>query len=70
MNIEQPTVTMVATDLDGTLLDSHKQVSEETRKVLRELKNRGSSSALLPGVRWNPARCWCMTGDWKTIFPS
>ena len=41
MNIEQPTVTMVATDLDGTLLDSHKQVSEETRKVLRELKNRG-----------------------------
>jgi hypothetical protein len=32
---------MIATDLDGTLLDSHKQVSEETRKVLRELKNRG-----------------------------
>ena len=41
MNIEQPLVTMIATDLDGTLLDSHKQVSEETRKVLRELKNRG-----------------------------
>ena len=32
---------MIATDLDGTLLDSHKQVSAETRKVLRELKNRG-----------------------------
>ena len=41
MNIEQPLVTMIATDLDGTLLDSHKQVSAETRKVLRELKNRG-----------------------------
>ena len=41
MNMEQPLVTMIATDLDGTLLDSHKQVSEETRKVLRELKNRG-----------------------------
>ena len=41
MNIEQPLVTMIATDLDGTLLDSHKQVSEETRKILRELKNRG-----------------------------
>ena len=41
MNIEQPLLTMIATDLDGTLLDSHKQVSAETRKVLRELKNRG-----------------------------
>ena len=41
MNIEHPLVTMIATDLDGTLLDSHKQVSAETRKVLRELKNRG-----------------------------
>lgn len=41
MNIEQPLVTMIAADLDGTLLDSHKQVSAETRKVLRELKNRG-----------------------------
>lgn len=41
MNIEQLLVTMIATDLDGTLLDSHKQVSAETRKVLRELKNRG-----------------------------
>lgn len=38
---ENPMVTLVATDLDGTLLDSHKQVTPETRKVLKELKNRG-----------------------------
>jgi hypothetical protein len=38
---QSKTVTLVATDLDGTLLNNHKQVSEATRQALKELKNRG-----------------------------
>lgn len=34
-------VTLVATDLDGTLLTGNKKVTEKTRRALQELKNRG-----------------------------
>lgn len=34
-------VTLVITDLDGTLLDSDKNVSEENRKAIENLKNHG-----------------------------
>lgn len=34
-------VTLVITDLDGTMLDSHKNVSDATRKAIRDLKNKG-----------------------------
>lgn len=34
-------VTLVTTDLDGTLLNEEKQVTDKTRKVVQELKNRG-----------------------------
>lgn len=35
------TVTLVATDLDGTFLNSKKQVSELNRKAISELKHKG-----------------------------
>ena len=35
------TITMIVTDLDGTLLTEKKEVTEKTRKALHELKNRG-----------------------------
>lgn len=38
--MEKP-VTLVVTDLDGTLLNSEKKVSEKTAQAIRELKNRG-----------------------------
>lgn len=34
-------VTLVITDLDGTLLDSEKKVGEETKEAIRNLKNHG-----------------------------
>ena len=34
-------VTLVATDLDGTLLTGNKKVTEKTRKAIQDLKNRG-----------------------------
>lgn len=34
-------ITLVATDLDGTLLTNEKKVDEETRKALKQLKNHG-----------------------------
>lgn len=38
---DKPIVTMVVTDLDGTMLNSYKKVTEATRQCLKELKNRG-----------------------------
>jgi Cof subfamily protein (haloacid dehalogenase superfamily) len=38
---ENKPVTLVVTDLDGTLLDSHKKVSERTRKAIAALKEHG-----------------------------
>lgn len=38
---EKSVVTMVVTDLDGTLLNSHKKVTPATRQMMKELKNRG-----------------------------
>lgn len=38
---EKPVVTMVVTDLDGTLLNSDKKVTPATRQMMKELKNRG-----------------------------
>ncbi|WP_290458724.1 Cof-type HAD-IIB family hydrolase [Dubosiella newyorkensis] len=35
------TVTLVASDLDGTLLNSQKKVTPETREALKQLKNHG-----------------------------
>ncbi|MCF0245348.1 MAG: HAD family hydrolase [Ileibacterium sp.] len=34
-------VTLVVTDLDGTLLDSNKNVSEKTKEAIKQLKNHG-----------------------------
>lgn len=34
-------VTMVVTDLDGTMLDSHKVVSPKTREAIKQLKEHG-----------------------------
>ena len=34
-------VTLVATDLDGTLLTGNKKVTDKTRRALQQLKNRG-----------------------------
>lgn len=39
MNTEE--VTLVVSDLDGTLLDSEKRVGQETREVIEDLKNKG-----------------------------
>ncbi|MDD7281077.1 HAD family hydrolase [Floccifex sp.] len=35
------TVTLVATDLDGTLLNAKKEVSEENKQAIRDLKKNG-----------------------------
>lgn len=40
-NEKMKPVTLVITDLDGTLLDSDKNVSEENRKAIEQLKQHG-----------------------------
>ncbi|NYG59525.1 hypothetical protein BJ980_002448 [Nocardioides daedukensis] len=48
------TPKLVATDLDGTLLDAEGQVSARTREVLRELDHRGIPVVFVTGrpIRW------------------
>ncbi len=46
---QQPQVALVATDLDGTLLDSHKNVSEATRQAIRRLKEHGILFGVVSG---------------------
>ena len=40
---------LIATDLDGTLLDSHKSISVNTKKVLLDLKQKGIKLVLATG---------------------
>ncbi|MDT0202502.1 HAD family hydrolase [Nocardioides sp. AE5] len=51
---EQAAPRLVATDLDGTLLDDHGQVSPRTREVLGELDRRGIPVVFVTGrpIRW------------------
>ncbi len=42
-------VALVATDLDGTLLDSNKNVSEKTREAIRKLKEHGILFGVVSG---------------------
>lgn len=43
------TITMIVTDLDGTLLNQNKEVTQRTRTALHELKNRGIILGLASG---------------------
>ncbi len=43
------TVTLVATDLDGTLLNSEKKVTEATKEAIRQLKNHGILFGVVSG---------------------
>lgn len=42
-------VTLVATDLDGTLLNSEKKVTEKTKEAIRDLKNHGILFGVVSG---------------------
>lgn len=44
-------VTLVATDLDGTLLNSEKKVSEKNKEAIRRLKEHGILFGVFPAVR-------------------
>jgi hydroxymethylpyrimidine pyrophosphatase-like HAD family hydrolase len=45
-------IRLVATDLDGTLLDSHGCITPRTHAVLRRLADAGVTLALATGRRW------------------
>lgn len=47
---------MVAIDLDGTLLDEEKKVSEENKAVLKELMSRGVEVIIATGRRYYSAK--------------
>lgn len=46
---EPQIVTLVATDLDGTLLNSEKKVTEATKEAIRQLKNHGILFGVVSG---------------------
>lgn len=46
---EAQVVTLVATDLDGTLLNSEKKVTEATKNAIRQLKNHGILFGVVSG---------------------
>lgn len=41
INIKDKNIKMIVVDLDGTLLDSNKEISKETKEYLEDLKNKG-----------------------------
>lgn len=47
------TIQMVATDLDGTLLNSHLQISEKNKRALQRLKRSGVHVVLCTGRPFN-----------------
>ena len=49
MTIITTPITMIVTDLDGTLLNKNKEVTQKTRMALHELKNRGIILGLASG---------------------
>jgi hypothetical protein len=49
-------VKLIALDLDGTLLDSHSQVSEENARTIAEAAARGIEIVIVTGRRFNFAR--------------
>lgn len=48
----QNTIRLVVIDLDGTLLDSHKQLQPQTRQAIKEVKQRGILVTLATGRTW------------------
>ena len=40
---------LIAIDLDGTMLDSYGEVSEKTKRVLKELQNQGTRIVIASG---------------------
>ena len=40
---------LVAIDLDGTLLDSHGEVSEENKQAIKKLKDQGAEIVITSG---------------------
>lgn len=55
--LRRPSVRLVATDLDGTLLHSDGSVTDRTRRVIEELDRRGVLVVFVTGrpVRWMDA---------------
>src|SRR5579871_3122985 len=49
-------IKLIATDIDGTLLDSHHQISEENLAALDEAAARGIEIVLVTGRRFDFAR--------------
>ncbi len=55
-------ITLVATDLDGTLLNSEKKVSEVNREAIKKLKNHGIMFGIASGRPVETVRA--MIKDW------
>jgi len=49
-------IRLIAIDLDGTLLDSHSEVSPANRQALAAARARGVEIAVATGRRWHAAR--------------
>lgn len=49
-------IELVALDIDGTLIDDNWKVSENTREIIRELKDRNIEVALVSGRAYGAAR--------------
>lgn len=48
-------VRLVALDLDGTLLPSHKRISDRAKRVVRDLADAGITTVIATGRGWNSA---------------
>ena len=49
-------IKLVATDMDGTLLDENSQVPPETFKIIRELREQGVHFCVSSGRRYSTLR--------------
>lgn len=49
-------IKLIATDIDGTLLDSHGQIPEANAQAIQEAADRGIEIVIVTGRRFHPAR--------------
>lgn len=56
-------VRLVALDLDGTLLPSHKRISDRAKRVVRDLADAGITTVIATGRGWNSAAAYARELD-------
>ena len=61
---------LIALDIDGTLLNSRKELPEENARAVRAACAAGKTACIIPGKR-RPSACAASRGNkWKESWPS